>query len=137
MISNNLVKAALIAKADTTPAILAIPIASGTVSEYNFQGTDWVYPCVRLQLDPQTDVLSGNKCPSFIEFSWYILSEHQSSEQADQIAGVFASVFRDLSFTRNSIKFSGIQILENIPAIKQDARTWRAQVRCRALINNA
>lgn len=136
MISNDLVKAALIAKVDTTSAIQAY-FPSGTVSEYNFQGTDWIYPCVRLQLDPQIDSVSGNKCPSTIEFSWYIFSEKQTSKEADQIAGVFVSVFRDLSFTRNSIKFSGVQILENIPAIKQDVRTWRAQVRCRALINNA
>lgn len=136
MISNDLVKAALIARVDTTPAIQTY-FPSGTISEYNFQGTDWNYPCARLQLDPQIDAVSGNKCPSTVEFSWYIFSEKQTSKEADQIAGVFVAVFRDLSFTRNGIKFSGTQILENIPAIKQDVRTWRAQIRCRSIIHNA
>lgn len=136
MISNELVKSALITKVDTTPEIQAY-FPSGTILEYSFQGTDWTYPCARLQLDPQIDSVSGRSCPSTIEFSWYIFSEKQSSKEADQIAGVFVSVFRDLSFTRNGIKFSGVQILENIPAIKQDVRTWRAQVRCRSLLNHA
>lgn len=136
MIDNDLVKAALIAKANSTPGIQAF-LASGTVLEYNFKGTDWTYPCGRLYIENQTETSPDeNGCPSFVDFSWYIFSEKQSSKQADQIAGSFVSAFRASSFTRNNIKFSHIKILENIPAISQDERTWRAQIRCRSLIHN-
>ncbi len=136
MISNDLVKAALINKGNSTPAIQAY-LPSGTVLEYNFQGTDWTYPCARLHVEDQTDQSEDTSgCPSWVEFSWYIFSESGSSKQADQIAGVFVAAFRGLSFTRNNIKFGKVKILENIPAIKQDERTWRAQIRCRSLIHN-
>lgn len=135
MIDNNLIKAALIAKANNTAGIQTY-LPSGTVLEYNFQGTDWTYPCGRLELEPQTQE-GKNGCPSYIQFNWYIFSEQGSSKQADQIAGSFVTAFKDVSFVQNNIKFSSIKILENIPAIKQDVRTWRAQVRCRSLIHNA
>lgn len=136
MISNDLVKAALIAKGNSTPTIQAY-LPSGTVLEYDYQGTDWHYPCGRVHVEDQTDQSEDMvSCPSWVEFSWYIFSEKGSSKEADQIAGVFVTAFRGLSFTRNNIKFSRVKILENIPAIRQDERTWRAQIRCRSLIHH-
>jgi hypothetical protein len=44
--------------------------------------------------------------------------------------------FRGSSFARNNIKFVRVRILENIKAIRQDVRTWRAQVRCRSVVHN-
>lgn len=137
MISNDIVQTALIAKANSTPGIQSY-LPSGTVVEYNFQGVDWTYPCGRLQMESQieqSEDLSG--CPSWVEFSWYIFSEKGTSKEANQVAGAFVTAFRGLSFTKNNIKFVRVKILENIPAIRQDERTWRSQVRCRSLIHNA
>lgn len=136
MISNDLIQAAIIAKANSSAVLIAAPLSSGTVLEYNFQGTDWTYPCVRLQLESQPDA-TEDSCPSAVEFSFYVFSEQSSSKQANQLAGRVVSVFRGLSFTQNSIKFVKVKILENIPAIRQDVRTWRAQIRCRSVIHNA
>ena len=135
MISNELVQNALIAKANSTPVINA-SLPSGTVLEYNFQGTDWTYPNARLQIETQSDVSEDSgSCPSVVEFSWYIFSEHGTSKQADNFAGKFVSAFRGLSFSQNNVKFVRVKILENIKAIRQDERTWRAQVRCRSIIH--
>ena len=137
MISNDLVQAALIAKANSTADIQA-HLPSGTIVEYNYQGTEWGYPCGRLDMGPQSDQSEDTaNCPSWVEFSWYIFSEKSSSKEANQIAGAFVSAFRGLSFTRNNIKFARVKILENIPAIRQDVRTWRSQIRCRSLIHLA
>lgn len=133
MISNELVQAALVAKINNTPLVMAL--VSGTVLEYNFQGTDWIYPCARLQLEPQIGAGNAVACPSFIEFSFYGFSEQGTSKEANQIAGAFVTSFRSLSFSQNNIKFSNIEVLENIPAIRQDVRTWRSQVRCRVLLH--
>jgi hypothetical protein len=138
MISSELIQAALIAKATSSATLTAAPLSSGTVLEYNYQGTDWSYPCVRLQLESNNkDIDSLGSCPSVAEFSWYVFSEQGSSKQANQLAGRVVAAFEDLSFTQNGIKFSKIKILENIPAIRQDVRTWRAQVRCRSVIHLA
>lgn len=137
MISNELIQAALTAKVNGNSVITA-SIASGTIIEYNFQGTDFLYPNARLQIESQNDVADTNvHCPSQVDFSWYIFSERASSKECNQIAGKFVSQLRGLSFAQNSIKFVKIRILENIPAIREDERTWRAQIRCQSIVHNA
>lgn len=136
MIDNFSVQEALIAQANSTPAIAA-SFPSGTILEYNFQGTDWVYPAARIQIDTQPDAGEDcGSCPSTVDFSWYIFSEKGSSKEADNLASKFVSGFRTLSFSQNGIKFVRVKILENIKAIRQDSRTWRAQVRCRSIIHS-
>jgi hypothetical protein len=137
MIDNDLVQAALVAKFNSTPNIQT-SLPSGTILEYDFQGADWTYPNGRLHVENQYDVSEDmTHCPSYVEFSFYAFSEHGTSKQANQIASKFVNSFRGVSFTVNNIKFARIKILENIPAIKADERTWRAQVRCRSLVHNA
>jgi hypothetical protein len=136
MLDNDLVQAALTAKANGN-AVITASLPSGTIVEYNFQGTDFSYPTARLQIESQNDVSETNvHCPSQVDFSWYIFSEKSSSKECNQIAGKFVSQFRGLSFAQNNIKFVKIRILENIPAIREDERTWRAQIRCQSIIHN-
>jgi hypothetical protein len=137
MLDNDLIQAALISKANGN-VIITASLPSGTTVEYNFQGTDFSYPTARLQIESQNDIADTNvHCPSQVDFSWYIFSEKSSSKECNQIAGKFVSQFRGLSFAQNNIKFVKIRILENIPAIREDERTWRAQVRCQSIIHNA
>ena len=137
MIDNDLVQAALILKANSTAGITS-SVPSGTILEYEFQGADWSYPNARLQIESQSDVSEDSgSCPSRVDFSWYIFSEKGTSKEADQIAGDFVAAFRGLSFTANNIKFVRVRVLENIKAIRQDSRTWRAQVRCQSVIHAA
>jgi hypothetical protein len=134
MIDNDAIQMALIAKANSTPGINTF-LPSGTILEYNWQGTDASYPMARVQLETQVDV--GEDCPAVVEWSWYIFSEQGSSKQANQIANSFVQSFKGLSFSANNVKFTRCKILENIPAIRQDSRTWRAQVRCRSIVHTA
>ena len=135
MISNELIQGALIAKADSTPTITTY-FPSGTVSEYEWQGVSGRYPMARLDIETQSELTDEPSCPSQVDFSWYIFSEKSSSKEANQLAGVFVATFRGLSCGLNHIKFTRIRILENIPAIRQDSRTWRAQVRCQSIVHN-
>jgi len=136
MISNELIQSALISKANGDTVIVASPLVSGSVREFNFQGTDFSYPAVRLQIESQIDVADTNvHCPSQVDFSWYVFSEKASSLEANSIAGRLVSELRGLSFSQNNIKFVKIRVLENIPAIREDERTWRAQVRCQSVVH--
>lgn len=135
MIDNDLIQAALIANANGNPVITGI-LPLGSVLEYNFQGTDTSYPSARLQLESQSDLAELNaQCPSQVDWSWYIFSEKGSSKECNQIASKFVSQFRGSSFSQNNIKFVKIRILENIPAIREDERTWRAQIRCQSIVH--
>ena len=137
MISNDVIQAALLAKAQAI-ATLTSALTDGTkgIKEFNYKGTDFSYPCVRLALERQTE-LSEMSCPSQVDFSFYVFSEKSSSKEADQIAGIIVSAIRDISFKQNTVRFTKIRILENIPAIAQDEITWRAQIRCQSIINLA
>lgn len=134
MIPNDQVQTALLAKANSTPNINT-SLPSGTILEYHWQGTDSNYPNARVQLETQIDV--GEDCPAVVEWSWYIFSEKGTAKEANQIAGKFVESFKGLSFARNNVKFTRCKILETIPAIRQDDRTWRAQVRCRSIVHAA
>lgn len=137
MIDNNLLQAALTAKANGN-TVITTSLPSGTVLEYNFQGTDLSYPSARLQIENQYDISDTNvNCPSQVEWSWYVFGEQRSSKECNQIAAKFVNQFRGVSFTQNGIKFVKIRILENIPAIQEDERTWRAQIRCQSIVHSA
>lgn len=139
MISNELIQAAIVAKAQATTALTAL-LGGGVdgIRELNWKGTDFTYPCVRIALEGQTDLTDTNtSCPSQVDFSFYVFSEKASSKEANQIAGIIVTAFRGLSFAQNTVKFVKIRIQENIPAIAQDERTWRAQIRCQSIIHLA
>lgn len=138
MIPNNDAKEALITEARSIGSLVTGTLPDGIqgIREYGWKGTVFNYPNIRLELEPQIPTTNDSMCsPSYLEWSWYVFSETQSSLEADQIAGILVNHFRAISFTRNNIKFTRVNITENIPAISQDERTWRAQIRCRSIVN--
>lgn len=139
MVSNELIQAAILAKAQSVAAITTL-LADGAsgIKELNYKGTDFHYPCIRIAVEGQTDISGTNiSCPSQVDFSFYVFSEKPSSKEANQIAGSIVSFFRGLSFSQGGVKFVKINITENIPAIAQDELTWRAQIRCRNIVHLA
>ncbi len=138
MIDNDVVQAAILAQTQSEPTITALlPEGTAGIKELNWKGTDFKYPCIRIGLESQTDLMEVNSsCPSQEDFSFYIFSETASSKEANQIAGKVVSAFRGFAFAKNNVKFVKIRITENIPAIAQDARLWRAQVRCQSIIHS-
>ena len=137
MIDNDLLQAAILAKSQGVTALTSsLPSGTASIKEFNWRGTDFQYPCVRIAVESQFDVSETNiSCPSQVDFSFYIFSEKQSSKEANSIAGKVVAGLRGLSFAQNNIKFVKVRILEHIPAIAEDERTWRAQVRCRSIVH--
>jgi hypothetical protein len=141
MIPNNEIKEALISKGRAIAGLTA-PLPTGTlpdglqgVREHSWKGTDYNYPNVRLELETQVPTTNDSNCAvGLANWSWYVFSEMHSSQEADRIAGIILANFRGISFQINNVHFSRIVILENIPAVSQDERTWRAQVRCQSLV---
>lgn len=137
MIDNDLIQTAILLKSQSVTALTAsLPSGTASIKEFNWKGTDFQYPCVRIAVESQFDLTETNvSCPSQVDFSFYIFSEKQSSKEANQIAGKVVTGFRGLSFSQNSIKFVKVRVLEHIPAIAEDERTWRAQVRCQSVVH--
>lgn len=136
MIPNDITKGAVIArlKADST-LVARLPDQLLGIREYGWRGNVFQYPCVRVEMESQIDATPDSNCtPVNQSWSVYVFSELHSSQEADEIAGIIATNFKGISFGDVNVKFSRVEILENIPAIPDDERTWRAQVRCRSII---
>lgn len=135
MISNDLLKAAILEKIKSIAGLIAVlPDGASSIKEADWKGTDFTYPCIRIMIESQNDIAGSTCNASEASFSVYTFSEKASSKEADQIAGIIVSAIRGISFEENNIKFSQINIVENIPAISQDGRTWRAQIRCQSTV---
>lgn len=136
MIANDLIKEAIVTRLRAHTTLTArLPDGVQGVREQFWRGTIFQYPNVRVELETQTDATPDSNCtPAYQDWSVYVFSEKQSSQEADEIAGIIVAYLRGTNFTVNTVKFSKVSILENIPATPEDEHTWRAQIRCRSLI---
>lgn len=119
------IQVALIARLKATTTLTDV-VTSVEIREDQWQGTEFVYPNVRVRLLPSSpretncDVLD-------INFSILVFSEQDSSIQAEQIAGIINTALHARSFTSNSVRLS-CWTVRQIPAIRQDTRTWRSEI---------
>ena len=136
MIANDLTKAAVVAKLKADATLIArLPDGLLGIREYGWRGNVFQYPNVRVEMEAQVDVTPDSNCtPVNQSWSMYIFSESHSSQEADEISGIISNYFKGISFSGTGVRFSRVEVLESIPAIPDDERTWRAQVRCRSII---
>src|SRR5512144_3108228 len=93
MISNDLIQAAIISKLLTDTALIAWLTARGVadeIREAQYQGTEFNFPCVRVQVGSQQPDGNGPCYTTTGEtpFTIYCYSEADSSQQSDQLAGL-------------------------------------------------
>ena len=126
MRSNDEIQAALIAHLKANANIVASLGVPGAdeIREDQWQSDQFVYQNIRVRLIDNAPLGTCNM--SRIEVSFMVYSEEQSSQQADNIAGIINDELRDTSFTSNGIAFSST-IIRLVPAIRQDTLTWRAE----------
>lgn len=136
MIPNDITKAAVVAKLKADATLIArLPDGLLGVKESGWRGNVFQYPNVRVEMETQIDATPDSNCtPVNQSWSIYVFSESHSSQEADEIAGIIAQNLKGVSFSGTGVRFSRVEVLENIPAIPEDERTWRAQVRCRSTI---
>lgn len=130
MIPNNEVQAALvlILKADTTITSL-LTSGTGSIKEYEYQGEDFNYPALRIQLHQQTPVPDETNCnKSNQRFSILVFDEAKSSKNVNKIMGVVSKSLHKKNFTVNGIRFVFVHVDSLIPAIRKDEMSWRAEL---------
>lgn len=128
MIDNDLIQAAIVTKLKADSALVNWLTALGAGSEIReaqFQGRDFLYPSVRVELGTQIE--EGNPpCYSTIPFTVYSYSEKDSSREANQLAG-----YVNDALLRKNISGSGWQsqlIVSDgmIAARRTSERVWQA-----------
>jgi hypothetical protein len=128
VIDNSEIQAAIVAKLKANSALtawLAARSTAGEIRENQFQGREFQYPAVRVDLGTQTE--EGNPpCYSVLPFTVYCYSEKGSSQEANELAGLVNS-----ALARKSLTGSGWQVQLIIPdsliaARRTSQRVWQA-----------
>jgi len=128
MLRNDQIQAALIAKLKANTTIVAELASSADIKEDQYQGTEFNYPGVRVQLNSNESLTQDANCPhTRIGLSLLIFTEDDSSLEADRIAGIIHNELHAQQFTINGIAIS-LHTTNLIPAIRSDIRTWRSQI---------
>lgn len=139
MLSDEKIQADIIAKLKTITSVTSLlPEGQSGIKELQWQGDEFRYPGVRLDLEDNTyEFDEQERCQLQVtEFSVYIFSEEKSSKQCSTIKGLLATALVGLGFTGTNAKYVRFRLVDNIPAIRQDERTWRSQLRFRSFVGN-
>ena len=126
------VRAALIIAVLNNANIIAELDDVAEVRQFNWKGTEFSYPNIRVEIvrvppDP------NRNCGQSFNGSIYVYSEESSSTQADTIAGIIANEYDDKNLSSNGIFFTNIRAIP-IGAIAQSERIWRSEIQLESLV---
>ncbi len=128
MISPDLVQAGIIShlKADTSLiAWLTTYSAQSEIRENQWQGREFVYPAVRVDLLPQTE--PGNPpCFAQILFNVFSFAEGDSSKDAAVLAGLLDTALIRKKFSGTGFNSGLVITLGSVPPIRTGERVWQA-----------
>lgn len=137
MISNNSIQAALITYLKANSSLLAKLSSSADIKESQWQGTDFIYPAVRIDLG--TQVPEGNPLCNYssLPITVQVFTEDASSLNCDTIAGIIGNILHGVNFhdTPNKVTFVRLTVIGLVGAIRRDNLTWYSEVSARALIS--
>lgn len=103
-------------------------VSSDEIREVQWQGAEFDYPNVRVRLIANNPVYEQEDCTmSSFRVGFQVHSQQDSSQQANKIAGIISEVLHAKSFVSQSIQIY-MKTTNLVPAIRSDARTWRAEV---------
>lgn len=125
MLSNDKIQAGLVWY---LKSLVAITSELGVeIREDQWQGTQFTYPCLRVDLKVQTP-MRGSDCEmSKTTASIIVFTEDTSSKHADRIAGIVENSIDGMSFSDGII--NGTIVTKSlVPAKRIDERTWRSEV---------
>jgi hypothetical protein len=130
MISNALLQKALIAKLKADTPLVTLLGADTEVREQQWQGREFTYPLVRVNLIQQLPMFAMDPCEWFsLTFSVYSMSEDRSSYEADNIASAVNDILHDKGWSEDSdgYRFHKCRSIGLNSAVRMSERIWRAE----------
>jgi hypothetical protein len=128
MISDELVQAGIIAKLKANTALITFLTdrsAGDEIRENQWQGRQFVYPLIRVDLVNQDEV--GNPpCFSRASFNVFAITEGDSSKDAGVLAGLVNEALIRKKFSGTGYNSGLIVSLGSAGAIRTAERTWQA-----------
>lgn len=131
MIGDEVVQAAIIAKLKSLAPFQSV--ASTEIRELEWQGDTFSYPNIRVELEENVPYFDEQlRCTlQRVEWSVYCFSQQRSSKECSQIktSVINATVSNGFSNQSLAIKFLPVTVLDSVPAVREDERTWRSQIK--------
>lgn len=136
MISPELIQAGIIAKLKADTALISFLTArsaSSEIRENQWQGAQFVYPAVRVDLATQDE--PGNPpCYSNISFNVFAFTEGDSSLECGQLLGLIdAALIRNV-FTGTGFRSGLVVTLGGLAPLRTAERVWQGTGQYRANI---
>lgn len=137
MISDELIQSDLITKLKSITSVIAI-IGANEVKELQWQGDTFTYPNIRLDIESNDyEFDEQERCGLYaVEFSIFIFSQERSSKQCSVIKGLLENSLTGIGFTGANAKYNRLRLIDNVPAIREDSRTWRSQLKYRTRLTS-
>jgi len=90
MISPDLIQKAVIKFLQADTALMSVLSGTNQVLELEYQGQDFVYPNIRVDIQPQTPIGNGTDRPKLSTIHWTtrVYSEQPSSREANYLLGL-------------------------------------------------
>jgi hypothetical protein len=132
MIANNTIQAAIVAKLKTNSTLttwLTAKSAGSEIRESSWQGTEYVYPAVRVETGTQQAGPENSVCyltTGEIPFSVLSFSEGDSSQEADELAALVNAALVGQRITGSGFSSLLIQSDGLTHAARTGERIWRA-----------
>lgn len=124
MTTGNDVQAVFLADLKAKATVTSLLASAGSIKENQWQGTDFVYPAVRLSVDFFPAI---NRCLHRAEIIVSVFSEEKSSDQASSIAAAIQNAYHGIPFKRNGIQFPTI-IVSRVDAPDRSIYAWESRV---------
>lgn len=124
MISNNDIQAAIITRLKANTALVALLTTQAEIREAQWQGNEFVYPCVRVRVGPQTPPGNIQCAISRCRIVIQCFSENASSIEASDISYAVLDALHGHTFTSEDVKFTMVKITSLGEPIRRDERTW-------------
>lgn len=128
-------QAAIISYLKSMTALVTILGNASQIKEYFWQGTDFVYPGIRLQMGIARAQGEPNCGRWLLPFYVLCFSEEKSSKQCSQIASIVATMHGLQPGQLNGVDFVRFYVDQIVPPIRQDELTWRSEVIVHSTIN--
>lgn len=128
MIDNNEIQAAIVAKLKANTALVTWLTARGAgdeIREAQYQARQFLYPAVRVEIGTQTE--EGNPpCYSTLPFTVYAYSEKNSSQEANELAGLVRNALLRKNVTGSGWHSQLIIADGMIAARRTSQKVWQA-----------
>ena len=132
LIPDEKIQADLITKLKTIATVTSL-LTDGTsdIKELQWQGDDFHYPAVRLDLERNEYTLDEQeRCGLYkVEFSVYVFSQERSSKQASKIKGLLENALTAVGWNGTYAKYIKLHLLDSVPAVRESEVVWRTQLR--------